>query len=169
MKHIDLLEILFKSNNSEIIKYIIDNSINLECEINDNKWKPIHYVCRYSTPDVIKYLVDKGVDLECEDDKKWKPIHYVCRFSTPDVIKYLVDKGVDLECEQHEKWKPIHFICRYSTLDIIEYFINKKVDLNSKIAFYDNKPVSYDIIKLINLNEILKESEKNQLINNIRN
>jgi ankyrin repeat protein len=45
-----------------MIKYIIDKGVDLECVDNDG-WKPIHYICRYSTPKIIKYIIDKGVDV----------------------------------------------------------------------------------------------------------
>ena len=45
-----------------MIKYIIDKGVNLECS-NNNGWRPIHFICRNSTPEMIKYIIDKGVNL----------------------------------------------------------------------------------------------------------
>ena len=112
----------------EMIKYIIDKGVDLECTTTGG-WKPIHYICRYSTPEMIQYIIDKGVDLECSDNEGWKPIHFICRYSTLEMIQYIIDKGVDLECTTNDKWKPIHFICQYSTPDMIKYIIDKGVDL----------------------------------------
>ena len=114
-----------------LMKKIIDK-INLECAT-DKKYKPIHYICKFSTPEIIKYIIDKEVDLECETLEKWRPIHYICKFSTPEMIKYIIDKGVDLECENNERWRPIHFICRFSTPEMIKYIIDKGVDLECAI------------------------------------
>ena len=109
-------------------KEYLDNCIDLECK--DNKgWKPIHLICKFSTPEMIKYIIDKNVDLEYEGKKGWKPIHLICRFSTPVMIKYIIDKNVDLECVTNDGWKPIHFICRYSSPKIIKYIIDKNVEL----------------------------------------
>jgi ankyrin repeat protein len=44
-----------------MIKYIIDKGVDLECTTNYG-WKPIHYICRYSTPEMFKYIIDKGVN-----------------------------------------------------------------------------------------------------------
>ena len=82
--------------NNFLIKKIIDKGIDLECEDN-NKWRPIHYICRFSTPEMIKYIIDKGVDLECEDNNKWRPIHYICHISTPEMIKYIISKNVKID------------------------------------------------------------------------
>ena len=109
-----------------ILKYIIDNCSNLECE-DSQKWRPIHFICRYSTPKLIKYIINKRVDLECEDIKKWRPIHFICRYSTPKLIRYIIDKGVNLECETIGKSRPINFICDYSTPETIKYIIDKGV------------------------------------------
>jgi ankyrin repeat protein len=115
--------------NNDIIKLIIDKTIDLECQTSAN-WRPIHYICRYSTPEMIKYIIDKGVDLECHTSTNWRPIHYICRYSTPEMIKYIIDKGVDLECHTTTNWKPIHFICKNSTPEMIKYIIDKGVDLD---------------------------------------
>ncbi len=131
-KLVDILHDMQKTNkmkDNTLIKQLIDNADDLECVNNDNKWKPIHYICMYSTPEIIKYIIDKGVDLECVTEKGWKPIHIICRNSTPEIIKYIIDKGVDLECVVVNGWKPIHFLCVHSIPEIIKYIIDKGVDL----------------------------------------
>ncbi|AYV82281.1 MAG: hypothetical protein Homavirus24_4 [Homavirus sp.] len=124
--------ILFLAKNKLVlfVKYMIDKGVDLEC-VNNHGWKPIHFVCRYSTPETIKYLVDKGIDLECTNRDGWKPIHFVCQCHNgiPEIIKYMIDKGIDLECVNNEKWKPIHLVCRYSTPKMIKYLVDKGVDL----------------------------------------
>src|SRR5204862_6572265 len=62
-----------------------------------DKSRPIHLVCRYSTPEIIKYVINKNVNLECMDNRGWKPIHYICRYSTLEMIKYIINKKVDLK------------------------------------------------------------------------
>jgi len=60
--------------------------------ITKSKWRPIHFLCQYGTPETIKYLIDKGVNLKCETYNKTKPIYLICRFSTPDMLKYMCVK-----------------------------------------------------------------------------
>jgi ankyrin repeat protein len=124
---------IFSQCNNKIIKYMIDKKdIDLECQDNEG-WRPIHYICRFSTPEMIKYIIDKGVDLDCKNVDGWRPIHLICRFSTPEMIKYIIDKGVDLECQNKKGCRPIHFICRHSTPEMIKYIINKGVNLECQI------------------------------------
>ena len=82
-----------------MIKYIIDKGVDLECDA-IGKYKPIHFICKHSTPEMIKYIIDKGVDLECKTNLDLKPIHLICQYSTPEIIKYIIDKGDDLECKK---------------------------------------------------------------------
>jgi ankyrin repeat protein len=110
-------------------KIYFDNLSNLEYSTSTN-WRPIHFVCKHSTPEMIKYIIDKGVDLECATSDNWQPIHLVCRYSTPEMIKYIIDKGVNLECTTGNNWRPIHFVCKHSTPEMIKYIIDKGVDLD---------------------------------------
>jgi len=124
----EIFKIISEQKNIVVFKYIIDNCVNLECEI-ICKWRLIHFICRYSTPEMIKYIIDKNVDLECEIQNGWKPIHFICRYSTPEMIKYIIDKNVNLECELSTKTRPIHIICKYSTPEMMKYIIDKGADL----------------------------------------
>jgi hypothetical protein len=122
-------ELLKNCKNETILKYVIDNAIDLECKDNLGK-RPIHYICQSSTLEMLKYIIDKDVDLECKDFNGWRPIHYICQSSTLEMLKYIIDKKVNLECEDKGGMKPIHYICNYSTPKMIKYFIDKGVDLD---------------------------------------
>ena len=135
------VNLLENCKDFSILKHVLDNCIDLEC-VSSKKWMPIHYLCRYSTPEIIKYIIDKNVDLEYATNDGWKPIHLICRYSTSEMIKYIIDKNVDLECATNNGWKPIHFICHYSTPKIIKYIISKNVDLESTTS-YGWKPIHY--------------------------
>jgi ankyrin repeat protein len=101
-------------------KEYLDSLPDLECETHA-KWRPIHFICRYSTPEMIKYIISKGVDLECKTKGGWRPIHIVCRYSTPEIIKQIMDMNVDLKCATNDGWRPIDIICRYSTPEMANY------------------------------------------------
>ena len=144
----------------EMIKYILDNTIKTELEIEDsNKWRPIHYICIYSTEEMIKYIIDRCVDLEAKNDDGMRPIHYICKYSNPEVIKYIIDKGVDLEMENNEGWKPIHFIAYYSTIEMLRYIISKGVSTTNKIKRFNNKKSKYTIDDLIKKRQYIDEED----------
>jgi hypothetical protein len=42
-------KLLRNCKNENILKYVIDNAIDLECENNDNKRRPIHYMSMVNT------------------------------------------------------------------------------------------------------------------------
>ena len=130
-----------KKHDNNLTKIFIDSIDNLEYQ-DYEQWRPIHYICCYSTPEMIKYIIDKGVDLECEINDRWRPIHYICRHSTPEMIKYIIDKGVDLECANINKWRPIHIICRNSTPEMIKYLVDCGVNLIVKNN-QDKLPIDY--------------------------
>jgi len=159
----DVFHKLCQNANPDILKYVIDNSIDLECRNNIDS-RPIHYICKYSTPEMIKYIIDKGVDLECQQINGCRPIHYICIYSTFEMIKYIIDKGVDLECQQISDWRPLHCICKYSNSDAIEYIISKGVNLKCRVSEYKGEKADYDFIKLIELNDRIEPTERNKLI-----
>jgi len=98
-----LIHHICESSNSEVIKYIIDKGVDLECQ-DENGRRPIHYICERPEPDMLKYIISKGVDLECRDNIGWRPIHYVCESSTPEMIRYMIDQGVDISCHIDKRY-----------------------------------------------------------------
>ncbi len=60
---------------------------------NDDGWRPVHIICKYSTPEMIQYIIDRGVNLECQANDGKRPIHYICKYSTPKMIQYMIQKG----------------------------------------------------------------------------
>jgi ankyrin repeat protein len=161
----DFLDSLLRyCKDEKILKHIIDNATNLECENKHYKEKPIHFICKYSTPNIIKYIIDKGINLECKTNVGWRPIHFICRFSTPEMIRYIIDKNVDLECETINKWKPIYYICQFSTIEMIIYIIDKgaKININNN---NDDLQLEYFIKK----NKKLSDKEKEEIIKYINN
>jgi ankyrin repeat protein len=104
-----LIHYICRFSTPEMIKYIIDKGVDLECTTAGG-WKPIHLICRYSTPEMIKYIIDKGVDLESTNNKKMKPIDYLRRHSTPEMINYI-------ECA-NKKMKP------YQSMYILNNILN---------------------------------------------
>ena len=116
---------------NQMIKYIIDKGVNLECQSNIGI-RPIHLICRYLSSEIIKYIIDKGVNLECKTTDGIRPIHFICQYSSSEMVKYIIDKGVNLECKTNDGIRPIHLICQYSTPEMIKYIIDKKVILDCK-------------------------------------
>lgn len=189
----NLMSTLAQKCDVRVFKYIINNSIDIECH-DSNNWRLIHFICRYSTPEMIKYIIDRGVNLEVETHSRWRPIHYICRYSTPDTIKYIIDKGVELERQCNDNWRPIHQICKYSTPEMVRYIVNKGVNLEcetnigqrpahlifkyhdvSLIKFITDKGAVLDCkdndkhtpIDLISENNSVPESEKNTLVKSL--
>lgn len=169
---------LFKiCDNMDIIKYVIDNTIDInalirdkEFQSNDNSSYFIHVVCTYAPPEIIKYVIDKGVDLNVPEETgtKKRPIHYVCEYSTLEVVKYMIDKGVDLDAG-YCGLSLFHHVCSRSKIDTIKYFIDNHPNLcdfmskdeqisrypihwlagNVNLTTYSNLPSSDDFANLM--------------------
>jgi len=158
-----LFTILLNGASSKVIKYVIDNSLDLDCDTLMGK-KPVHYVCISGKTDIIKHMFDKGVNLEAKDETDWRPIHHVCYNSNQEMVRYLLEKKVSLDCKTKYGWLPIHAICNYSSAEMIKAFIKTGIGLNAKISMYNGSNANYGCADLIRLNSKLKDSEKVELL-----
>jgi len=90
------IHLICKYSTPEMIKYIIDNGVDLEAKLY-NDWRPIHLICRFSTPEMIKYIIDKGVDLNAETRDDWRPINFIIEYSTREVLEYIINKDIYID------------------------------------------------------------------------
>lgn len=104
-----IIETILTNCSLEIIKYIIDNTINLECE-DKIKCRPIHYALKLSTYKKIKYLINKNVNLECSDSNNCQPIHYACAYGSNRSIKYLLSKNINIKCLTLDNRSPASYL-----------------------------------------------------------
>ena len=130
LKLINLVNLMIKSNY-DVLKHVINNSINLENR--DGRGSIIHVACEYRTKEVIEViqlLIDNNVDLNCETSNGVRPIHVACRGQTKEVIQVLINNKVNLNCETKLKTQPIYIACHNQTKEVIQLLIDNKVDLN---------------------------------------
>jgi ankyrin repeat protein len=163
----DLFSNILNRASTKVIKYVIDNSIDLDCTNLLGK-KPVHYVSICKNNEIMRYMFDKGVNLEAKDESDWRPIHHICYNSNQEMIRYLLEKNVSLDCKTRYGWLPIHAICNYSSVEMIRLFIKTGIGLNAKISIYNGSSANYGCADLIKLNSKLKESEKVELLKLLR-
>ena len=152
---------------NDILKYVIDNTIDIDCK-NKIGTKPIHLICNNCNYDIIKYVFEKGADFELEDDSKWRPIHHLCYNSRDDIIEYLIKNKIDLNCKTNFGWLPIHAACHYCSLRTIILFAITGIGLNEKINNYTGQTCSYTCSDLLKKNRKLN-SVKLSDIEDIKN
>lgn len=123
-----------KCSNNNFLKYVIDNTENLE-DVFYEGLSLIHFVCMYANPEIIKYLVGKDINAESCTNFKTQPIHYLCmnREVALDIVKLFVEKGANLESEDFKGKRPIHYLSSNinAPVEIFKYLLEEKnVDFN---------------------------------------
>ena len=143
-----LIKKLLSCQKNDIIKYVVNNIIDLEFEDEDG-WRFIHYIMAYSNSEIIKHIIDKGIDLECQTSDGGRPIHFACRYQNKDTIGYILKYNINMECETKNGWRPIHLISRYQNSDVIKFAISKNMRIDTKIRKFRNKETNYGVKELV--------------------
>lgn len=118
----------FRPRN-DIMKFLIDSNINV---ISNTKFKFVHYVLKFGSPENILHFLPKISDKEQRDNHGMRPLHYTCTYSTPEIIKRFIDLGCNIESKNKKGWRAIHFASAYSTLDVVKALERKGVILTTK-------------------------------------
>lgn len=183
-----LFEVICKSCPDEVIKYIIDNSIDCDTYNTKRKIKPIHTACAMASLDIINHLVDKNIDLECDDANGERPLGYLLLYRLSEkenvfntIRKKLFDLDVYINYMNNFGIMPIHYLINYGDIDNVKMFIdnglslsyiNPKFKLNVVEYAFINCP-SFDLIDFLidkstnyDLNEYMYVLSNEQLIYN---
>ena len=71
------------------------------------RYKLIHYICQYSTPEIIKYMISIYIKKELNFEHKnneMNIINFICKHSTLEMIKYIINiydfKELPIKCHK---------------------------------------------------------------------
>lgn len=89
---------LMKKENTNILKYIIDNCLDINTE-NNSRYRIckrlIHIACRESNEEIIMYLINKNVKLNVTDYDDSYPLQIIFKYSTFSMVKYFMEKKIN--------------------------------------------------------------------------
>nr|QBK89302.1 MAG: ankyrin repeat protein [Mimivirus LCMiAC02] len=135
MDNTSIIEYLCKRcKKDNVIRYVLDNCIDIECQDTISGMYPIHIICRYGSENIIKYIVEKGVNLNCFTTYNYSPMYYICRLRNYDMIKYFVDKGINLNAVDNGNRNALHTVCKYNKYNVVKYL----VDANANFMIKNN-------------------------------
>lgn len=183
MNKATLFDYICKTCSNEVIKHIINSSIDFDVE-DHRGLRPIHIACRYSNPEIINYLIDKDVDLNCEDTNGNCPLNYVLLYNyNRDIVKKMIGKGVKINYHNANQQLPIHYIISKGDIDMFDFFLSHGAIMpENLVAFTFKNSHNCEFIKyvidlglnidedefmyelLIYKNENLRKDEKQNLV-----
>ena len=155
--------------DDHIIKYVIDNAINLEA-VSNNGYRIIHKICKLSNQHILKHIISKGVLLECSIGEigQWKPIYFATRYGSTDIIKLLINAGVSLENKERSECTPILITCKYNNVDSIRLVIDACTGISTDMLNIRDD-INHNIINKIKINGNISLKDQKSLLFELSN
>lgn len=129
-----LFELICKNCPDDIIKLILDNSIDYDV-FDRKKLKPLHIACKYASGEIIMYLAKKGVDLESDDITGERALSYIVLYKTPDIYKNFIgdflNLGVDINFINKNGYSTMHHLVNNGDLETFKLFISNNYNMNT--------------------------------------
>lgn len=108
----------------DVIKHVIDNSMDLDFQNGNKKWSAVHYICKYGSPEVVDHILDKkNINLSQKTKLGWMPLHLVCLYGSFDNITKIFEKNVDFKAKV-PSYKNINHELGIQELIVINEIIN---------------------------------------------
>ena len=120
-----LFDLVCKNCPDDVIKHIIDNSIDYDV-YDKRKLKPIHIICKSGSKDMIMYLAKKGVDLNSEDMNGETPLSYLILYRKKEeydlIMPEFLNLAVDVNKMNKGGYMSVHFIINNGDLTNLQLF-----------------------------------------------
>lgn len=166
-----LMILACRTNNLNLIKYLVDKNTSFNINVDEGLKKPIHYLCKYCGHEAIKTVLSKFGVSENEPTQGQYPIHLLLRNSRlkcDEKMELLSTYFTDLNKETKDGIRPINLACdpflqADNPKNLILYLLKSKVVLNSKYTnMFDES--SKHLIHQILGNNILSVNDRIELL-----
>lgn len=121
-------------DNTEIIKYLLDNGADMNAQSDDEGHTPLHIACDAVVAlETVEAFVARGVDIDIRNDHEDTPLLLVCsNADNLEVVKYLISKGADINAKNYYGNTPLRNACSCGTLEIVKYLVECGVELEQR-------------------------------------
>ncbi|KAJ7583214.1 ankyrin repeat-containing domain protein [Mycena floridula] len=125
VSHGTVLSVAARSNHLEMVKFILDQGVDINAMRNGVRGGPLSAAAFYGHIEVVKYLIDKGADVNANNT--------ILRDGVSgglEVVKLLIDKGVNLEVQGEAA---LQFSSSWAAdADVVKLLIEKGVSPRDK-------------------------------------
>ncbi len=153
-----LLMYAIENNNNDMVKYLIDNKINLESVDKDGRNALFYAICRKNN-DAIVYLIENEAKLDCIDNQNTTLLMYSIECNNDTMSEYLISMEDNLYSFDVEGRNALMYACIYNNNKIFNLIKDKGV-LFPSIEFRGCKYISYDTLLFMhvldNIQDIIK-------------
>jgi len=118
-----------ENEHIDVIKYLIKEGINIECE-NNNGSTCFIYTCYDGKMKILKILIDNGANIN--HINKWGNNGFMmaCYNGKIDTLKILIDNGANINHINERGNNGFMIACRNDFVDVVKLLINKVTNIN---------------------------------------
>jgi len=146
-----IMRICFGNNYNDIIKYLFDTYNNIDVLVENE------IIMKYAIEDddlemiELLYEYNSNFNLSINDEYLFKT---ACKTNNLNIAKWLISKKHDIyhDINNHEIF---YFVCEQEYINICQYLC--ELDSNYKINVEDNRIISYNVTKILNINYDMKK------------
>ena len=164
----NLLHLLSKNKNPELIKYVINLGVKIK-DLNNDGFSPFNIACKFSSNiEIIELFLNLGVKINTKDKEGWTPLHFSCQYNTNLYItQYLIEKGACIKIKNYRGERAIHFAASNRNCDILKFIVSLDEHIDYE-DFAGNKAIHWachdnilnNIKYLISLGADIREERK---------
>eukprot|EP00833_Pecoramyces_ruminatium_P005492 jgi/Orpsp1_1/1179524/evm.model.c7180000069696.1 len=136
--HYSLVYICYKEGNISLMKYLIDNGMDVNTDPFDFFRKTILMeACENQDLDTIKYLIEKGADINKSNFCNCSPLVIACNKNNLEIIKFLLENGANPNIKDKFHYNtPLLTASNFDNIELVKILIEYGANINNSV--YDN-------------------------------
>jgi len=170
-----LLYLCRNSKNKMMIKYCIQNGVDINHQSKKDRYSPLLTACYYEQYEIAKYLIEHGANVNCYDFGRRTPLMIAFRKKNIELSQYLLKNDANLFSYDIDGESALNHCVASNFNEMLDFIINNNLLFNNltnynideitRACMMDNfKMIKYFIENGININ-YTSENNQESMIN----
>lgn len=128
----------FKSKTVEFLDYLEKNELDVNSNISDRQWKPLHLAAAYGDPTITEVILERGADINAADINGMTPLMLAAFRGKLQALQILLHRGAAVDQKDASGMSSLHRAAYRGHADVIvELLDSGGVGINVANGFGD--------------------------------
>ncbi|GHM58178.1 MAG: hypothetical protein sL5_06130 [Candidatus Mesenet longicola] len=130
----ELLIAVESGNLNEVENLVVNKNTDVNTNVDEYGWTPLHFAASGSKFDIVKFLFDKNANIKAKDAYGNTPLHIAAQYSGKlEIVEFLLDKNANgINDVTNDGLTPLHVAVKSNKLGTVKLLLDRGASIGIK-------------------------------------
>ncbi|XGA08445.1 MAG: ankyrin repeat domain-containing protein [Wolbachia endosymbiont of Xenopsylla cheopis] len=130
----ELLIAVESGNLNEVENLVVNKNADVNTNVDEYGWTPLHFAASGSKFDIVKFLFDKNANIKAKDAYGNTPLHIAAQHSGKlEIVEFLLDKNISgINDVTNDGLTPLHVAVKSNKLGTVKLLLDRGASIGIK-------------------------------------